>query len=239
MTQKEKPQSSPANSATLEPRSQPAEAPASPEPAWAKEDAEPTANPGTVPIWLVALLGIAVFVADIYVMNYGADIGGKGGSFPAQVYAPYRSYAQVENANPRSEADILLAQGRQLFEANCAPCHQTTGAGNPGNNIPPLAGSEWVLTPGPGRAIRVVLNSLKGPVTVKGQTYDNPAMPPWRPTLSDEQIAAILTYVRGNKDWGHGAAPVQPEHVKKIRAATEARGQQWTAAELQQVPATE
>ena len=204
------------------------------------EPPEPVAEPGTVPVWLVGVLGLMIFIADMYLTNYGADIGGLGGSFPAQVYyPPFQTYAQVDAANPKSTADLLLAQGRQAFNANCAPCHQASGLGNPSLNIPPLAGSEWVLTPGPGRAIRVVLNSVRGQVNVKGQAFDNPAMPPWRGALSDEQVAAILTYVRGNKDWGHSAPPVTPDQVKKIRAATASRPEQWTAPELQQVPETE
>jgi mono/diheme cytochrome c family protein len=201
---------------------------------------EPVAEPGTVPVWLIALLALLVFMGDMYLTYYGADIGGKAGSFPALVYyPPFQSYAQVDAANPKSAADLLAAQGWQAFNANCAPCHQPSGLGNPSQNIPPLAGSEWVLAPGPGRAIRIVLNSLKGPVSVKGQTFENPAMPPWRSALSDEQIAALLTYVRGNKDWGHSAPPVTPDQVKKIRDATASRADQWTAAELQQVPDTE
>lgn len=218
----------------------PAETPAGTAAALLLEPPEPVAETGTVPIWLIALLGLMIFIADIYLMNYGADVGGKGGNFPAQVYyPPFQTYAQVDAANPKSTADLLLAQGRQAYSVNCAPCHQPSGMGNPGQNIPPLAGSEWVQAPGPGRAIRIVLNSVKGPISVKGQVFENPAMPPWRGALSDEQIAAILTYARANKDWGHSAPAVTPEQVKKIRAATADRTEQWTAQELLQVPETE
>jgi mono/diheme cytochrome c family protein len=57
--------------------------------------------------------------------------------------------------------------------------------------------------------------------------------------LSDEQIAAILTFVRGNQEWGHSAPPVTPEQVKKIRDGTADKPDQWTAPELLQVPETE
>jgi mono/diheme cytochrome c family protein len=204
-----------------------------------KDDPEPVAESRPFPIPLLAFLVFMLFWADMYVVQHGADLMGKSGSFPPLVYDPYRTYGDVENANPKSDADLLMAKGKRLFETACAPCHQSTGLGNPGQNIPPLQGSEWVLTPGSGRMIRIVLNSVKGPITVKGATYDNPGMPPWRDSYSDEDIAAIITYTRGNKDWGHNASTVKPEQVKAVREATASRTEQWTAAELLLVPETE
>jgi mono/diheme cytochrome c family protein len=64
-------------------------------------------------------------------------------------------------------------------------------------------------------------------------------MPPWRATLTDDQIAAILTFVRGNAEWGHSAPPVAPDQVKKIRDATADKPDQWTVPELLQVPESE
>ena len=55
----------------------------------------------------------------------------------------------------------------------------------------------------------------------------------------DEDIAAMLSYVRANKDWGNNASFVKPETVKHIREATAQRGEQWTADELLKVPETE
>ena len=82
----------------------------------------------------------------------------------------------------------------------------------------PLRNSTWVL----GREdllARIVLNGLKGDLL----------MPPMG-TLSDQQLAAILTYIRSA--WGHDAAPVSPETVAHVRAASAARQTPWTAAEL-------
>ena len=48
--------------------------------------------------------------------------------------------------------------------------------------------------------------------------------------LDDEQIAAVLTYVR--REWGHPYAPVAPATVKSVRQETEKREDAWTMAEL-------
>ena len=203
------------------------------------DETEPRAERGFVPVWMIALLVLLLYWGDMYIMDHGADVMGKTGSFPAHVFDPYKRHQELEDANPKSDADVARLKGKKAFELYCAPCHQSTGLGNPGNNIPPLAGSEWVSAKGAGRPIRVVLNSLRGPVSVKGVVFDNPGMPPWRGAISDEDIAFILSYVRGNKDWGNNAAPVTPEQVKAIRKLTEERADQWTAEELLQVPDSE
>jgi len=56
----------------------------------------------------------------------------------------------------------------------------------------------------------------------------------WRDTLSDDEIAAVLTYVRSS--WGNHASAVTPAQAKKIRAATASKGDNWTPEELLKVP---
>ncbi len=202
-------------------------------------ETEPVAERRPIPVLLIPLLVLLVYVGDMYLMDHGADVMGKAGPFPRQVFDPFRSYQEVMDRNPESEGDKLLKMGRARFELYCGPCHQSSGAGNPGTGIPPLAGSEWVKTSGAGRAIRIVLNSVKGPIQVLGTTFDNPAMPPWGPQLTDEDIAAILSYVRANNNWGNKAAIVKPGTVKQIRDANASHSEQWTADELLKVPETE
>jgi mono/diheme cytochrome c family protein len=55
---------------------------------------------------------------------------------------------------------------------------------------------------------------------------------PSLPTLNDDDVAAVLTFVR--RSWDHGAAPVEPELVANVRAT--ARPTPWTERELLQVP---
>jgi mono/diheme cytochrome c family protein len=56
---------------------------------------------------------------------------------------------------------------------------------------------------------------------------------PALPTLTDEEVAAVLTYVR--REWEHGASPVTVEAVKRVRAETAGRADMWTAPELQKL----
>ena len=120
--------------------------------------------------------------------------------------------------------------GKKVYSATCAACHQPTGQGASGT-YPPLAGSE-IVTGDEAKLIRVVLHGLTGEIEVQGETF-NGAMPAWGPTLKDDDIAAVLTYVRST--WGNKAAPVSAATVAQIRAATAARKTPWTAAELAQV----
>ena len=119
------------------------------------------------------------------------------------------------------------ADGKKVYSATCAACHQATGEGAAGT-YPPLAGSEYV-TGEEGKLARVVLHGLAGEIEVQGETY-NGAMPAWGAVLNDADIAAVLTYIRSA--WGNKAAPVTAATVAQIRAATASRKTPWTAQEL-------
>jgi len=158
----------------------------------------------------------------------------RGGWFDARVYAPYNK--PPEDLQPPKEGHDL-ARGRRVYEMACAVCHTSSGLGNPAVNAPPLVGSEWVLAPGPNRMIRIVLNGLAGPIEVAGKQYGAGVMTPFKDALSDEDIAAAITFVRMNPEWKHNASPVTPAQVAKIREATKDRGSvNWTAAELLKIP---
>jgi len=130
---------------------------------------------------------------------------------------------------PITERDRLLAGakagleqgvapgGRESFLIHCAQCHQTDGSGMP-RLAAPLRNSRWVL----GREdllARIVLNGLKGELL----------MPPMG-TLDDQQLAAILTYIR--RAWGHDAAPISPAVIKRVRTESQGRQAPWTVNEL-------
>ena len=118
--------------------------------------------------------------------------------------------------------------GGQLYETYCGACHAANGEGATGGQFPPLAGSEWVDGPAE-RAIQIILHGLEGPVEVSGKPF-NLLMPPQGAMLPDDQIAAILTYVRSS--WGNSADKVTPAMVAKARAATAERSKPWTAPEI-------
>lgn len=123
--------------------------------------------------------------------------------------------------------------GAQIFSTTCAACHQAQGEGT--NVYPPLAGSEWVQGD-ESRVVRIVLHGLIGDVEVQGQVY-NGAMPAWGPTLSDAEIANVLTYIRSS--FGNQALPVTTATVAQARAANAARTTPWTIPELLLIKAGE
>ena len=198
-----------------------------------RENPEPTADRRPMPILPVILLGLLVWWGEMFVMEHGGDLAGKSGWFPAAVYYPYQSFADVVKANPVSEADAPRLRGLVVFNTACMACHQPSGMGDPGRGIPPLAGSEWVLAEGHQRITRIVLNGLIGPIDVKGQPFNN-NMLAWKDAFNDQQIADVLTYIRA--EWGNKAPPVTAEQVKVIRARVTDRGDYWTTKELEAVP---
>jgi mono/diheme cytochrome c family protein len=187
---------------------------------------EPTANRATFPVLFIAILAAVLFWGDMYLVNHGGELD-------ARVYAPYESVAQLKSFQPTDESGLLRAKGQKINNSYCAACHQADGNGNPSAFIPPLAGSDWVSPKDPSRIIRIVLHGLQGPITVNGKQYGQATMLPWRDALTDEDVAAVLTYVRSA--WGNKAEPVSAALVKEIRAATKERASNFTSDELLQI----
>ena len=192
------------------------------------EETEPTAQRRAVPVSLIISFAVLVYGGALY-------FDARGGGFNAQVYEPYRSFEEVATLQPKTAEGEVFAKGRRVFQVYCMVCHQASGLGTPGQ-FPPLAGSEWALAQSPNRIIRLVLNGGQGPMEIKGQTYAAAAMPPWKDLLKDEDIAAALTYVRQNKDWGNSAPEVKPEQIKAIRDKIKDRSDPFSAEELKGIP---
>lgn len=130
-------------------------------------------------------------------------------------------------ARPLTDAEKQLFEaGKRQYPLICGACHQPNGLGLDGL-APPLVDSEWT-TGSPERMVRIALNGVRGPLNVKGRTWEL-EMPPVN-ILPDEQIAALVTYIR--REWGHTASPVSPEFVARIRKETASREEAWTEAEL-------
>ena len=107
--------------------------------------------------------------------------------------------------------------GKQVFGAKCAACHQASGLGVAGV-FPPLAGAEWVL--GSEKVlISILLHGVQGELEVNGNKY-NGVMPAFG-TLADAELAAVLSYIRS--DWGNKAPPVMAAAVAAQREATKAQ----------------
>ena len=186
-------------------------------------DANPRMDDAPIPGWMVAVIGFGIFWAGAYLFSYS-------GGFSADVFEYQPKYG-VQAAAAAGPPDPKVL-GKKLFSANCVTCHQATGQGQPGQ-FPPLAGSEFVLGEASNRLIAIVLKGLQGPVQVKGQSVNN-AMQAWEGQYTDQQLAAILTYIRS--DWGNNAPEIHPEAIKAMRDELKNRKEQWTVAELMQLP---
>ena len=103
-----------------------------------------------------------------------------------------------------------------VYSTYCIACHQANGKGD-GNRFPPLEQSDWVNYNTP-RLINVILNGLKGPVRVKGESY-NEVMPAHGSFLSDAQVAEVLTYIKSN--FNNLPEVVTPAQVAAIRKGSE------------------
>jgi len=127
----------------------------------------------------------------------------------------------------KAPAEMTLAEkGESIYQAVCIACHQANGQGLPGL-FPPLASSNWVM--GDDRRLAlIVLHGLQGPIEVNGQPW-NGVMPPQGATLDDEQIAAVLSYVRSA--WGNSAPEIAPATVARLRDEF-AGNPPWTESSL-------
>jgi len=116
-------------------------------------------------------------------------------------------------AAPTAGSQMAMAGGNggQVYQTNCASCHQATGKGIPGT-FPPLAGNP-VVTGDPSKLIHIVKYGLTGAVQVSGHTF-NGMMPPWGSQLSDGAIASVVTYIRSS--WGNAAGPVSAAQVTAV-----------------------
>jgi len=124
----------------------------------------------------------------------------------------------------------LMEQGKAVYLANCAACHQPDGKGLTGA-FPPLAGSDYLLGDRK-QVMAAALFGLSGPITVNGEDY-NGVMPSLG-HLSDADLAAALTYVWGS--WGNSGAAVSVDEVAALRAEL---GQEDRAAGERHPGATE
>jgi hypothetical protein len=83
------------------------------------------------------------------------------------------------------------------------------------------------------RLIAILHKGIAGVIHVKGNVYNN-NMPAWGDgapvPLKDDQIAAILTYIRS--DWGNSASPIQTDEVAAKRKALASMTTPWTEAGL-------
>jgi mono/diheme cytochrome c family protein len=121
-------------------------------------------------------------------------------------------------------ASAEMPDGAALFTQNCVLCHQSAGAGLAGQ-FPRLAGRVGPISAKPaGRAylIDVLTYGMVGTVTVDGQPIIG-QMPSFA-SLSDEQVAAVLSYLQslgGAPKEAFTAAEVTAGRAKGMKSASD------------------
>jgi len=174
--------------------------------------ADSTVRTPLLPIWLVVLMFLILYWGGIYFDE-------NSGWFDSKIYGPYRSTEDLALYQPRHEGPDL-GRGQVVFGQICALCHNPDGTGKPGQG-PPFVGSEYVLGD-PKRLIRIPLYGLNGTVQVAGKPYAGLSMGAMGATLSSEDLAAVLSYMR--QSWGNKAEPVTAAQVDAIRKEVGTRG---------------
>jgi mono/diheme cytochrome c family protein len=113
-----------------------------------------------------------------------------------------------------SEGSLLLTLGKTIYDRECASCHGAQGLGKP-PHYPPLAGNQSIQMSSAVNPIRMVLNGGFPPGTSGNpQPY---GMPPFAQSLSDDEVAAVVTYIR--TAWGNRGAAVSAREANALRAS--------------------
>jgi mono/diheme cytochrome c family protein len=166
-------------------------------------------TPAPIPTWAWVLFLIVV----AWGMWYVATELRAYQAWKAATAAPASSQASTApGAAPSAGQPSWAVLGEQVYGNKCAACHQLTGQGLPGV-FPPLKGSAVVTSADPTEHIRTVLRGLAGK-TIGGVAYATP-MPAFADQLTDEEVAAVLSYER--MSWGNQGPPVKPEDVLSRR----------------------
>lgn len=112
------------------------------------------------------------------------------------------------------------SNGTELYQKNCAMCHQAQGQGLEGV-FPPLAKSDFLkaITDRSDRKelVQIVLKGKQGKIVVNGKEY-NGVMTPVS-GLSDQDLATLLTYI--SSSWGNKAKAFAVDEVKRYRESVE------------------
>lgn len=112
----------------------------------------------------------------------------------------------------RFDTKTLVDDGSEVYARHCADCHGKSGNGVAGI-YPPLRGNSSVTEPTGINATRMVLLGGFAPVTATNQRPYS--MPPFAQQLSDDEVAAVVTYLR--RSWGNHSSIVRAERVREWR----------------------
>ena len=121
---------------------------------------------------------------------------------------------EAQTAAVAEEKNRLYPLGQKIYDAQCAVCHASQGQGKL-PHFPPLANNQSIQMTSSVNPIRMVLKGGYAPGTMKNpKPY---GMPPFAQSLSDEEVAAVVTFIR--TAWGNHGAPVSGHDVNALRSA--------------------
>ncbi len=185
-----------------------------------RERTDPNEDSKPLPWFITMTIGALFMWSAIYIKETVMTAPPENGdSRAAQV-------AALNCASNTAGVAKVTIDGSAIFQAKCAACHQPNGQGIPGL-FPPLAASEWV-TGKPEVLANILLHGIDGKITVKGTDY-NGQMPAFKDLLKDDELAAVLSYIRS--DWGNKAEKIDETLIKNVREATKARDKPYNGGE--------
>ena len=150
----------------------------------------------------------------------GGDTGALAKRVVAKLEWPASRHRSIEAPPLTAEEQKRFDAGGDLYKNLCVGCHQPDGRGKE-KMAPTLVESRYTTGADATAAMRILLAGKEGPVGL---------MPPLGGALNDEQIAAVLTYMR--REWGNTGTPVAADDVTEVRGLTKTRTRPWTDAEL-------
>ena len=118
---------------------------------------------------------------------------------------------EVVKRSSEKSLEEKIASGKQIYTKTCFACHQASGEGI-ANAFPPLAKSDY-LNADVKRAISIVLHGKTGEITVNGKKYNSVMT---KQTLSDEEVADVLTYVYNS--WDNNKTNVKVTTVQEVKS---------------------
>lgn len=182
-------------------------------------------RPWPLPIWIALMLMVS-WATTYFALNAG-DGKLNGGDQRQLVDQTVTSMTKATSDSEPITLEGQMQLGKKVYNSICSACHQASGLGLTGA-FPPLVQSDWVLGDTAILA-KLILHGLQGEIQVMGQSY-NGVMPAHQDQFDDEQIAAVISYIRNS--WGNQGSQALPAEVSSLRAAHKERTGAWTASEL-------
>ncbi|MFD2098940.1 PVC-type heme-binding CxxCH protein [Flagellimonas iocasae] len=176
----------------------------------------------------------------------GLEILQKVGNQPMDEWlnVPYeRAIAHLKGENLASKTEEIVThlegadreayvKGKEIYEREgfCITCHQKNGEGLAATGYPPLRQSKWVVEDEE-RLIKLTLKGIMGPIEVQNLNYDGQVpMTPFGGMLNDDEVAAVLTYVRNS--FSNKTTVISADKVKTVREQIKDKEGFYSAEEL-------